>query len=148
MTKEEKIIITEQLYKKGVPLTKIANELGCHTSTVSKYLADLGIRPKRSIGLEGKVIQLHIQGLTNIEIAYQLECSQTYVYDKLQKAGFGKRYSNHEENLITKDTVYAEDWSNRPLEKLTIKEKRERKNGVMQRVIHYYTDITPIFSPR
>lgn len=148
MTKEEKIIITEQLYKKGVSLTKIAKELGCHTSTVSKYLAELGIRPKRSIGLEEKVIQLHIKGLTNIEIAYQLECSQTYVYDKLQKAGFGKRYSNYEENLINADTIYAKDWNELPTEKITIKEKWSVKDGIMQRVVHHYADITPTFSPR
>lgn len=148
MTKEKKMEITEHLYKNGVPLTKIANELGCHTSTVSKYLAELGIRPKRSIGLEEKVIQLHIQGLTNIEIAYQLECSQTYVYDKLQKAGFGKHYSNYEENLINADTVYAKDWNTLPTEKITIKEKWSVKDGVMQRVVHHYSDITPTFSPR
>ena len=148
MTKDKKMEITKRLYKKGVSVTQIASELGCHASTVSKYLAELGIRPKKSIGLEEKVIQLHIQGLTNIEIAYQLECSQTYVYDKLQKAGFRKRYSRYEDSLINADTIYAKDWNALPTEKIIIKEKWNVKDGVTKRIVHHYSDITPIFSPR
>lgn len=30
MTKEEKMKITKTLYKKGVSVTQIASELGCH----------------------------------------------------------------------------------------------------------------------
>lgn len=148
MTRNEKRDMAGELFKKGTPMTQIAEMMDCSVSTISKYIAELGIRPKRAIGLDEKVIQLHIKGLTNMEIAFQLECSQTYVYDKLQKAGFGKHYSKYEENLITADTVYAKDWNARPLEKLTIKEKWNLKDGVMQRVVHHYSDITPTFSPR
>ena len=148
MTKEEKMEMAGTLFKCGMPMQKIAEQLDCSISTVSKYIAELGIRTKRAKGLEERVIELHIKGYNSKQIAYQLDCSQTYVFDKLREAGFGRHYTKYEENLINADTVYAKDWNARPLEKLTMKEKWSIKNGVMQRLVHHYTDITPIFSPR
>ena len=148
MTKQEKVEMAGELFKKSVPMIKIAEIMDCSVSTISKYIAELGIRPKRARGLEEKVIELHIKGYTRSQIAYELDCSQTYVFDKLKQAGFGKHYSKHEEKLINANTVYAKDWNARPLEKLTMKEKWSMKNGVMQRLVHHYTDITPIFSAR
>ena len=149
MTKEEKIELSEQLYKKGVSINEIAERLDCSASSVGKYISELGLRPKRAKGLDEQVLRLKTRGYNMVQIAYELECSQSYVRDALIKAGyvFG-HYTKYEENLITADTVYATDWNARPLEKLTIKDKWRVEKGVMKRLIHHYTDITPIFSPR
>ena len=149
MTREEKFEVVEHLYKKGVPVEEIAQRIDRSASSVNKYIQELGLRPKRAKGLDEKVMRLRMRGYSVVQIAYELECSQSYVRDALIKAGyvFG-HYTKYEESLITADTVYATDWNARPLEKLTMKDKWRAKDGVMQRVVHHYTDITPIFSPR
>lgn len=149
MAREEKFEVVEYLYKKGVSVEEIAQRIDRSASSVNKYIQELGLRPKRAKGLDEQVMRLRMIGYIVVQIAYELECSQYYVRDALIKAGyvFG-HYTKYEESLITADTVYATDWNSRPLEKLTIKDKWRPKNGVMQRVIHHYTDITTIFSQR
>lgn len=148
MDRAQKIEISGQLYKKGLKEIEIAEYLGCSVASVSIYLYELGLKQKKPLGLKMKVVQLHLKGYNNTQIAYELEVSKSYVQDTLREKGYTNSYFKYEENLIDENTKYAVDLNAKPLEKLTIYDKWKIKNGVKFRKKIYYTDITPIFAPR
>ena len=133
--KKKRLEIVHDLYLKGTRPIDIAKTLGCSPSTVSCYITELGIRtPKYE--LETRILRLHWDGYTNVEISYEVDISVSQVSKILKKFGIGKKYSKSEDNLIDENTKYAIDYNkNIKTEKLVIGDKN-------------YLDVTQIYSPK
>ena len=132
MKKQEKMQKTKELVEQGKNASEIAKILNCSVSGISKYMAEMGIRPKRSESLRFKIMRLHNLGLTNAQIAYELEVPHSYVLSTLRDNGYGRHYSKTEDNLINENTVYAEN---------------RLKNLVFEKVVHdgiRYEDVTEL----
>lgn len=148
MDRTQKKELAGRLYKKGVKETEIAETIGCSVASVSIYLRELGLKQRKPLGLAMKCVDLHLKGYSHTQIAYELEVSKSYVYEKLREKGYINPYPKYYENLINEDTKYAVDPNTKPLEKLTIFEKWQIRKGVKFRKKIHYTDITPLFAPR
>ena len=134
--KKERMEQVKEMYLQNMTVTEIAKELGCALSTVSGYVAELGIKrgttTEDRLKLEKEILRLYREGLNSPQIANEVGCSQSWAIKILRKHGIWQNRTK-EENLIDENTKYAD---NRVvLEKITINGKK-------------YTDITPVFSPR
>ena len=132
MKKQEKMQKTKELVEQGKNASEIARILNCSVSGISKYMDEMGIRPKRPESMRVKIMRLHNLGLTNSQIAYELEVPHSYVLATLRDNGYGRHYSKTEDNLINENTVYAVD---------------RRKNLVLEKVVVdgvNYVDITEL----
>ena len=134
--KKERLKQVREMYSQNMRVTEIAKVLGCASSTVSGYIAELGIgRGRENTVVENEIVRLHEEGLNGPQIAKKIGCSQAWANKVLRKYGFGRRRAKTEDIMENLNIRYAKDNSNVVLEKIMIGGK-------------WYTDITPIFSPR
>ena len=130
-SKKERQKQVREMFLQNISTTEIANNLGASPSTVRKDIRQLGIRKDKTF-IDGKIIRMHLEGSSHIEIGFEVNLSPTYVGKILKKYGYS-REARTEDSLIDKNTKYAK---NRVvLEKIIINGKK-------------YTDITPVFAPR
>lgn len=84
------------LYKRGLSTTAIAQEAGCHESTVWRRLKNAGTE-FRPAGFARQqfptlpIVCLFTEGLTAREIAQQLGCATSTVTQRLRQAGISRR---------------------------------------------------------
>lgn len=135
--KKERLEQVREMYSQNMRVTEIAKALGCGSSTVSGYIAELGIRRDDTAKTEvvNEIIRLHEEGLNGPQIANRVGRSPSSVNKILRKYGFGRHRAKTEDIMESLNISYAKDTSNIVLEKMMIGGK-------------WYTDITPIFSPR
>lgn len=135
--KKERLEQVREMYSQNMRVTEIAKALGCGSSTVSGYIAELGIRRDNTYKtkVEDEIIRLHKEGLNGQQIANEIGCSQSWANKILRKCGFGRYRAKTEDIMENLNLKYTKDYSNVVLEKIMIDGK-------------WYTDITPIFSPR
>jgi DNA-directed RNA polymerase specialized sigma24 family protein len=84
------------LYKRGLSTTAIAQQVGCHESTVWRRLKNAGteLRPAgfaRQQFPTLRIVCLFTEGLTAREIAQQLGCATSTVTHRLRQAGMSRR---------------------------------------------------------
>lgn len=133
MDKAERMKVVGELYKKKKPLVEIAEMLGVCVSTVSNYIAELGLKEIRAETTTNKIMKLHYEGYTYTQIAYELHVSVSYAMSVLRENGIGRHYSKYEDNLINENTVFAK--------KKKIKLEKEIIDGKS------YTVINPLLFP-
>lgn len=135
--KKERLEQVREMYSQNMRVTEIAKALGCGSSTVSGYIAELGIRRDDTAKTEvvNEIIRLHEEGLNGTQIGNKVGRSPSSVNKILRKYGFGRYRAKTEDIMESLNISYAKDTSNIVLEKMMIGGK-------------WYTDITPIFSPR
>ena len=135
--KKERLEQVREMYSQNMRVTEIAKALGCGSSTVSGYIAELGIRRDTTdrTEFENEIIRLHEEGLNGPQIGNKVGLSQSSVNKILRKHGLGRHRVNAKDIMENLNLKYAKDYSNVVLEKIMIDGK-------------WYTDITPIFSPR
>jgi DNA-directed RNA polymerase specialized sigma24 family protein len=84
------------LYKSGLSTTAIAQQLGCHKSTVWRRLKNAGteFRPAwfdRQKFPTLQIVCLYCEGLTAREVAAKLGCTRRTVTRRLHQAGISRR---------------------------------------------------------
>ena len=94
----------------------------------------------------GLIKEMYESGSEVIDIVCELGISRDSIYRALSQMGVKMRLSTRRK-YEDETLVYA---VNEPivLEKVVIHGKWYVKDGVKQRVNHYYIDYTPLFSPR
>ena len=120
-----------EMFLKNVPTSEMAKKFGVTLSTIRRDIQELGIRQDKSF-IDGQIIKMHLEGLNNIEIGFEVDLSPSYISKILKKYGYG-RETRTEDNLIDENTKYADN--SVVLEKITIGGRK-------------YTDITPVLAPR
>ena len=100
MDKAERIKIVGELYKKKKTMMEIAEILDICVATVSNYISELGLKERRAETTANKIIKLHYEGYTTMQIAYELEVTRSYVMSVLRENGISRHYPKYEDNLI------------------------------------------------
>lgn len=126
--RQEKV---REMFLQNVPTSEMAKEFGVSVKTIRRDIQELGIRQDKSF-IDGQIIKMHLEGMNNVEIGFEVDLSPSYVSKILKKYGYG-RETRTEDNLIDGNTKYADN--SVVLEKITIDGKK-------------YTDITPVLAPR
>lgn len=129
--KKERQEQVREMFLQNVPTSEMAKEFGVSVKTIRRDIQELGIRQDRTF-IDGQIIKMHLEGMNNVEIGFEVDLSPSYVSKILKKYGYG-REARMEDNLIDGNTKYADN--SVVLEKITIDGKK-------------YTDITPVLAPR
>lgn len=129
--KKERQEQVREMFLQNVPTSEMAKEFGVSVKTIRRDIQELGIRQDRTF-IDGQIIKMHLEGMNNVEIGFEVDLSPSYVSKILKKYGYG-RETRTEDNLIDGNTKYADN--SVVLEKITIDGKK-------------YTDITPVLAPR
>ena len=84
--KKERLEQVREMYSQNMRVTEIARALGCGSSTVSGYIAELGIRRDTTdrTEFENEIIRLHEEGLNGVQIGNKVGLSQSSVNNQHQ----------------------------------------------------------------
>ena len=89
-----------ELYQSGMGIAAIAQQLGCHPTTVARRLKSTGTKLRRQGAACSQfstlqMVSLYIEGLTAREIAEKLGCKRSTVAGRLHRAGISRRFLSH-----------------------------------------------------
>ena len=81
-----------ELYNQGFLHREIAECLGYGVSTVTRHLLDMGYQTVTPVDKE-KIVQLHLRGMPDADIANAVGCTRSNITIILNKAGYTDRHS-------------------------------------------------------
>jgi len=140
--KKKKIDIPEKdvinLFKEGVPLSKISKIYGCGIVTIMRRLRDAGISVKVSKGVKTNIKKRDLENLylreklTTYQIAEKYGCCQATIWKKLKKFGIRGRQPHELNSKIPSKKELVELYVKKKLSTWEI----EKKFGYSRSTVH------------
>ncbi len=90
-----------------------------------------------------QIEEMHLQGMSAQEIGDILGLEKASIHNAISNMGLSQKRNGIDETTL----VYADN-KIPVLEKEVVYGKWFVKDGIKQRINHFYTDMTPLFSPR